>query len=404
MQSFAQPFSQPTYADARMPQFIDSGNSKVYTDDSFTFTGAWTQTRLAGIVRQLVFLSSDVATGLGGTLIIEWSEDQVNPTVARSFSINSFSTIREFNFVNLGGFYRIKFTPDRVVTSSEAINITSVLETQYTGPLVGVGSSSSQSIDVTPFDFDQEVALGNVAGYSNVGKFGRVRLVDAADTPCDIWAFADDDITPSGLQKVFPSVAATLYLCSSSASDTSVDVYVEYIDENGDHAVISSVTLNGQTPVSLGVTGLDINRMAIISPTSPVGKVYGSITNDFSASGEPNDTNDIIAFIPIGYNQTEQTHYTVPNNKTLIMKSLSLPMSRASGSPGSVDIALEVTPFGQAPLIKRQFPGTDSISASDSSIKNLVVSGRSSIRWIVQNISDVDTNISCIWGAHLVDA
>ncbi|MCP4881956.1 MAG: hypothetical protein GY905_15560, partial [Gammaproteobacteria bacterium] len=78
-----------------------------------------------------------------------------------------------------------------------------------------------------------DLPLGLIAGHSEGLKFGRVKSIDAADNAVDIWSFADDAASPRADTKTFQTVASTIYLTSSSASDTAVTVTVDYIDANG---------------------------------------------------------------------------------------------------------------------------------------------------------------------------
>lgn len=252
-------------------------------------------------------------------------------------------------------------------------------------------------------EFGTEVALGNIPGYASDTKFGRVRAQDAADNAVDIWSFADDTASPRSDTKTFPSAAATIYLASSSGSDTNVDIDVTYIDSTGALAEALAVNLNGQTPVSIGATGLDVLRIKVSagSPNAPVGIIYASITNDFTA-GAPNDVTDILAVAPAGFGQSQLSHFTVPLGKTLVMKEVYILIARVSGAAGSAEVTLRITEFGGHQRVVRQFFPTTSVPISRG-VKNFVVPARAQIVWRVDDVSDSDTDVSCTWGYELID-
>ena len=249
-------------------------------------------------------------------------------------------------------------------------------------------------------DFDTEVALGFISNYEIDTKFGRVKSIDAADNAVDIWSFADDTLSVRSNTKTFPTSASTFYLASSSSSDTSVQVEVAYIDNNGFDKT-TTVTLNGQTPVSLGFSALDVNRMEVMGSTAAVGIIYCTTANNYT-SGSPNDVTQVVAVIPAGYGQTQQTHFTVPDRKKLIIKAYDISLSRGSGAAGSADVSLRIKPFGKPSVIKREFFPTTGGPVQRPKT-NIVVDSRSQIVWRLDDVSDNDTNCVCVWDYELID-
>lgn len=248
--------------------------------------------------------------------------------------------------------------------------------------------------------FDTEVSLGNVNGYQNGTKFGRVKGTDAADSAVDIWAFSDDAASPRANTKTFPTSASVFYFASSSTSDTAVTISVDYIDANG-FARNETVSLNGQTPVALSQAALDVNRFFVNSSTSAVGILYAATANNFS-SGVPNTASQVVAVAPAGYNQTQLSQFTVPRGKKLIIMSYRVLISRASGAAGSADITLRVKPDGQASRVIREFFPTTSVPVEKDN-SSIVIDERSQIVWRVDDVSDNETNISCVWDYELID-
>ncbi len=135
---FGKPFTDSNQLPVRMPQSLDANNTatRTSTDGATQFVGTWTQTRSVGIVRQLVVLASTVTSGLGGTFVFEYSEDGVNPTISESRPISTFSTVRDFDLINAGEYFRVKFTPSRALTGGELVFITTTQRRQNDGAFV----------------------------------------------------------------------------------------------------------------------------------------------------------------------------------------------------------------------------------------------------------------------------
>lgn len=401
------------------------------------FAGAYTLTREPGAVRQLVVVALVTGDGtahpsdLGGTFAFQYSEDGSSASITEVRAIANFDSVRDFDLINAGAYFRVMFAPSRDVTANETITLATTLRYDFDGQFVRLANQqieetnaampqtfsylkafvkeSATSINVRAnkgeallvSSFEAEVALGNITGYSSATKFGRVRNIDALDNAVDVWAFADDTASPRADTKTFPGAASTIYITSSSTSDTAVTVAVEYIDATGAGVTVTGVALNGQTPVSIGATGLDVNRLRVDGATAAVGSIYATVGNDFT-SGAPNDVTDVLAVAPAGYQQSQLAHFTVPLGKTLLMDSILATVSRASGAAGSADLTLRIKEFGGVSRVRREYFPTTAVPI-DNGIHNLTVPARGQIVWRVDDVSDGDTNVSVTWSYTLVD-
>lgn len=413
-------------------QITSQGNTKVVTSSDASpaspWVGDWEKTQERGVVRQLVTLVGSTSA-IPGTFTFEYSEDGSTATISEARPITTFDTVRDFDLKNAGKFFRVKWEPDGAM-GADTVTVTTIYDTQFGGPFVrlagqqieeqnaamgnifaylkafvaetglSINIRANKGEAILTASFETEVALGHISGYEVNTKFGRVKAIDAADAAVDVWAFADDTASPRSNTKTFPTSAATLYLCSSSTSDTAVEVTVDYIDSSG-AAATATVTLTGQTPVSIGATGLDINRLRVTGSTAAVGIIYGANTNDFTG-GAPNDVTDVLAIAPAGYQQSQLSHFTVPSGKTLVMKDILLTISRASGGVGSADVTLRVKESGGVSRIRREFFPTSSVPITNG-IQDFVVNAGGQIVWRVDDVSDNDTNISCVWSYELID-
>lgn len=364
-------------------------------------------------------------TDNSGTLFFDFSPDNVNYGTFPTAGFAVAAGIHEFHIAVKGPrYFRVRLVNDTGAQSylrlytyygmfdkpnaplnqalsddSDAVTVKAVLSgSRPDGSYVTVPVNKAGALAVE--DFQTEAALGNHVDYQISAKFGRVKAMDGADTPFEIWAFADDAASPRSGTKTFPTTASTIYVTSSSASDTAVTVTADYIDATGAAVTTGNITLTGQTPVSIGATGLDVNRMRVTSSTAAVGIIYASVGNDFT-SGAPNDVTDILAVIPAGYGQSQLSHFTVPLGETLVMDDLILTVSRASGSAGSAEIDLKIKIFGSSWRTVREFFPTTAAPLTEG-IKNIVLPARTQVRWEVTDVSDSDTNISVTWGYQLI--
>lgn len=116
----------------------------------------------------------------------------------------------------------------------------------------------------------------------------------------------------------FIDTPTELFLVSSSASD-SFDVRIEYIDQNRDMQS-EIVTVNGQTPVTLGTDIYCVFRMINVGSANQVGRV--SITSDPAPVG--GNPSDIVTFcempIDIGglgaFNESSTGIFSIPRGFT----------------------------------------------------------------------------------------
>lgn len=242
------------------------------------------------------------------------------------------------------------------------------------------------------------ISLGSIDSVSEDGKFGFVRHLDGMDVPTDIWAWGSDDISGAAI-KTFPTTSETLYISSDNVNDTNVDVDVHYIDDDGTPLTITP-NLDGQTPVSLGVSGFDVNRALVSSLIMPLGNVY--ITNDSNfTAGVPDDVSKVLAYIPQGFGQTQQCTITVPVDCTCIIDWVNIYMSRNQGLAGSAQVSLLVGEFGKDFLIKRPWHLTTSAPVNEF-ISGIVVPARSRIVLRVVDISDNDTHFTGVINYYLI--
>ena len=156
--------------------------------------------------------------------------------------------------------------------------------------------------------FELQVARGQIQGHRNVTVFGFNDDVDT--TQVTVW--------PLPSLVTFPAAALQMTVSSTNANDAAAGtgartIVVQGVDANYNE-VTETVTLNGQTAVTMSASLLRVNYAyvgTVGSGNSAAGDIYigtGTVT-----AGVPATTYDIIKF---DYNNTTTGSYTVPAGYT----------------------------------------------------------------------------------------
>ena len=186
---------------------------------------------------------------------------------------------------------------------------------RWTGA-VWVQVSVEGQLNVAPKDYLIEVASGNVVGDEDERFTGR---------SLDIGTGVFETLWDQGGDLTYLVADTQLYISSSSASDTTVQVRVE--DMTDDHERITyTVTTNGQNQVALpGLSFRTIQCLVLLGSDTPVGDLYIA-ESDTLTGGVPDDATKIKSKIALSpgdsgqFASTNITHngfYTVPANKRL---------------------------------------------------------------------------------------
>lgn len=269
-----------------------------------------------------------------------------------------------------------------------------------------IGAPISRDADATvvrSVSADLDLALGRFGGMIEDTKFGGVALLDSADSVADIWDWASDDLSGAPT-KTFPTSAAAMYIASDAAGDTSLTFTCDIILADGSLSQVEVTTdgADGTTPVALGVSGLDCNRIELTgADQAHAGNIYVQQGSGFTA-GSPDDPSIVLAFVRAGYGQTQQTHFTVPAGKRMRVKRVNITVARASGAAGSAEIRLWVKNAGQSWVVKREWELQTGVFSKP--VAGIVPDAGSQVRMDVEGVSDNDTNITGEIVYDLVDA
>jgi len=159
-------------------------------------------------------------------------------------------------------------------------------------------AGSTESTLVAPWYM--QVARGLVPGATSVNIFGYQSAVGTTFIP--VWENAT--------AYTYPGSAITMYLWSSSSSDTTNTILVQGLDSSYNQ-ISETVTLNGTTHVATTNTYLRINNLFVTSATAPVGIV--------NIGPSATLTTTQYAEIAIGVGKSQMTIYTVPNGYTFYL-------------------------------------------------------------------------------------
>jgi hypothetical protein len=209
---------------------------------------------------------------------------------------------------------------------------------------IGVYRSVTQVGTYEPFDL--QVARGQITGHEVLNVFGY-----STATPSSGFIAAWENNTAY----VFPTVASTMVVSSSSASDTAVTILIDGLDASYNR-ISESVALNGTSDVTTTKVFFRINSV-ITTAGNAVGTVYVK-----NAGGTT------YAQIAIGSGKTNMSIYTVPAGYTAYLTQFDAFSSTSvtsgvyatfralrTSSTGVNNIVLQV-PFLNDYTISRPYP------------------------------------------------
>lgn len=222
------------------------------------------------------------------------------------------------------------------------------------GAVQSVAVTADGNLSISDNSTGLVIAQGNVTGASNINKFGNAPSFGTGDGEVDVWDGADagnEDL----MNYTFSTTADIDRLSSSDNTDTQ-DIEVFGLDANY-NAITQTITLTGQTPVSLTTSLVRLFRMSNVGSTNIAGRVY-CFVNGATTLGVPDTLTDIRAIIDNGNNQTEMAIYTVPAGKTGYIRELYASTAGASKTTNYV-MKMKIRPFNQVFQLRHRRTITD---------------------------------------------
>lgn len=366
-----------------MPQALSSANTKTITSGvaqpGVPWVGSWELTRSLGYVRQLVVLAA-TSTSIAGTFTFEYGEDGSTATISEVRPIGDFTTVRDFDLLNAGAYFRVKFEPGSGL-GSETVYVTTTHQRQFGGAFVRL---ANQEIE------EANAAMGQTFAYLKAfvdatGKSTNIRADKDGNLIVGEYTIAvAEDVVPNtsafrkfgtnasigtsetyiavvgGTTPWFPTVAATLEVVSSSANDTAAGSGAREITIIGLNASFVEVT---QTLATAGTSASSATGTALIRITRTYvsvmgtyrGSNAGTITVRISGAGAT------VASIPVGLGQSQLSGVCVPAGRSLYVTGVNLIADSSKAvslrlwqAPGANDVS---TPFAGAKRIVKDYPG-----------------------------------------------
>ncbi len=193
-----------------------------------------------------------------------------------------------------------------------------------------------------------EIAKERVKGHSHIHKYGRNPAIATGDFEA-IW-------NGGGLYTGFPTGAAeTMEIFSSSTADNgatatgALTVTIQHLlDGDLNQMPDVTVTLNGQTPVSLGAQTYSRASRLKVRTAGSGGANAGALTLRHTTT-----TANIFAVMPIGYNKTMIAAFTTP---VLIQGFITGWFGAwAKKQAGFSSLRLQWRPFGEVFQVEEEF-------------------------------------------------
>jgi len=193
--------------------------------------------------------------------------------------------------------------------------------------------------------FDLQVPRGQIAGHEVFNVFGYATAVSTSFVA--VWE--------NNSAYVFPTVASTMLVTSSSASDTAVTILISGLDIN--YARISeSVTLTGTSAVTTTNSYFRINSV-VTTAGNAVGTVYvkdaGGVTYAQITIGSGR-TNMSVFTVPAGY--TAYLYQIDAWSSTSVTSGVYATFRSLSTSPAGVNNVILSIPFLNSYNVTRPFP------------------------------------------------
>ena len=226
------------------------------------------------------------------------------------------------------------------------------------------------------YPFELLVCLGYIPRVISIYKFGYNDDLDSG---------VEEDVWDYGGTYTYSTTADIDSISSSSALDTQ-DILVYGLDANWEQ-VEQTVTLNGQTKVTLTTPLIRVWRMINVGTTDLAGNVYLYVDGTISG-GIPTVANTIRAFIEGGNNQTLMMLYTVPSGYTAHIRKLTASLGGLVSSYGT--FKLWARPYGGVFALK----GVIDLDTDGNSVYESVFQG-----WLALP-EKTDFRISCLGNAN----
>lgn len=223
------------------------------------------------------------------------------------------------------------------------------------------------------------ITSGNVPGNSLTLKSGRNPDIDTASVPEDVW-------NGGGVYTGFPLTSSEkVTVVSSSANDAAAGTGARTVSITGldaNYAVQSeTLTLNGTTPVLSVGTYRRVHTARVVSAGS------GGVNEGTLTCAHQTTTANVFFVMPVGFNQTNVSGYTVPAGFTAYMTKLQVTVR--GNSTAQIQGSIWTRTFGEVFRSRRPFGASGAGPYIDIITGGLAFTEKSDI---VVRITNCDAN------------
>ena len=235
------------------PQSIDTGNTKTVlaadASPGSPWVGTWTRTRSLGVVRQLVVLAS--TRTVGGTFTFEFGENGTTAVISEARVITDFTTVRDFDLINAGEFFRVKYEPATAL-SSHSVFVTTTNRRQNDGAFVRLANQEIEEANSAMGQtFAYQKAFDPSTGKSVNIRPGATVTGNSSSTPLTGGAAFNASGSYFSLDNI-SSVAVSV------TTDVSGTLFVDNAMDSAGASLLrtSSFAVTGGTPFFIGLSAL----------------------------------------------------------------------------------------------------------------------------------------------------
>jgi hypothetical protein len=158
----------------------------------------------------------------------------------------------------------------------------------------------------------------------------------ALTTVQDVWDF------PGADTYTYSATADIDTVSSSGAGDTG-NLVIYGLDANFEE-VKQTVTLTGQTKVTLPTPLIRVNDMQYLTTIPTVGDIYCYVDGTITA-GVPGTAADVRGYIAVGNNRSKCSSFTVPAGKVAFMDAVTGGISRRQAATAEISYLLRTNGY-----------------------------------------------------------
>jgi len=267
-------------------QFLSTSNTKVITSADASpgspWVGDWELTRTIGVVRLLTVLAA-TDSAISGVFTFEFSETGTevalgSAPISETRTIGDFDTVRDFDLINAGAYYRVAFEPGRPL-GSELVFVTTTLRKEFDGQFVRL---ANQEIE------EQNAAMGQTFAYlkgfdPTTGKSINIRPTTTGRLQVDT-GILSTSFGSQFVESMNDEVSVRFDLDDNVESNLSLDFYgtgarqtnfgfTEFYTGNLPDSSVDARTLYPLSYLPGHETVLDFSAAFIEPPTTPGGVI-----------------------------------------------------------------------------------------------------------------------------------